>query len=32
MMTDTLIKAGRPNMSCSCVCYVGWCYSSAFLI
>jgi len=23
LMTDTLIKAGRPDMSCACACYVG---------
>jgi len=24
MMTDTLIKVGRPDMSWGCACYVGW--------
>jgi len=32
MMTDALIKAGRPNMSCAGACYVGRYYSSAFVV
>jgi len=32
MMTDALIKAGRPEMSCARACYVGREYSSAFVL
>ena len=23
MMTDALIKTGRPDMSCACACHIG---------
>jgi len=32
MMTDALIKAGRPNTSWAHACYVGRQYSSAFVV
>jgi len=32
MMTDALIKAGRPDTSCACACYVGRQYFSAFVV
>jgi len=32
MMTDALIKAGRPDMSCAHACYVGREYSAAFVV
>jgi len=32
MMTDALIKAGRPHTSCARACYVGRLYFSAFVV
>jgi len=32
MMTDALIKAGRPDTSCARACYVGRYYSSTFVV
>jgi len=31
-MTDVLIKAGIPDMSCWRMCYIGRKYSSAFVL
>jgi len=31
MLTDALIKAGRPDTSCARACYVVY-YSSAFVV
>jgi len=32
MMTDVLIKAGMPDTSCARACYVGWLYSTVFVV
>jgi len=32
IITDALIKAGRPDRSCARACYVGLYYSSAFVV
>ena len=32
ILPDALIKAGRPDKSCARACYVGRCYSSAFVV
>jgi len=32
MITDAVIKVGRPETSCARACYVGRQYSSAFVV